>query len=89
MPVCRVVIADITERKQAEEALHTLSNYNRSLIEASLAPLVTIDPDGTGSLPATVHTFQRRNGALGPMSSALRAAPRSAPIAAEAGEAQS
>lgn len=50
---------------------------------------ITIDPDGTGSLPATVHTFQRRNGALGPMSSALRAAPRSAPIAAEAGEAQS
>lgn len=46
MPVCRVVIADITERKQAEEALHTLSNYNRSLIEASLDPLVTIDPDG-------------------------------------------
>ncbi|RPH41794.1 MAG: PAS domain S-box protein [Desulfobulbaceae bacterium] len=46
MPVCRVVIADITERKQAEEALRTLSNYNRSLIEASLDPLVTIDPDG-------------------------------------------
>jgi len=46
MPVCRVVITDITERKQAEEALRTLSNYNRSLIEASLDPLVTIDPDG-------------------------------------------
>lgn len=46
MPVCRVVIADISERKQAEEALRTLSNYNRSLIEASLDPLVTIDPDG-------------------------------------------
>jgi PAS domain S-box-containing protein len=37
---------DITERKQAEEALHAANMYNRSLIEASLDPLVTIGPDG-------------------------------------------
>ncbi|MEN6341855.1 MAG: PAS domain S-box protein [Methanospirillum sp.] len=38
---------DITERKKAEEALRRANAYNRSLIEASLDPLVTIDPDGT------------------------------------------
>ncbi len=44
--------ADITERKKAEEAarkseaLSIVSNYTRSLIEASLDPLVTISPDG-------------------------------------------
>jgi PAS domain S-box-containing protein len=37
---------DITERLKAEEALRFASAYNRSLIEASLDPLVTIDPDG-------------------------------------------
>ena len=37
---------DITERKAAEEALRLASAYNRSLIEASLDPLVTIDPEG-------------------------------------------
>lgn len=37
---------DITKRKQAEEALRLASAYNRSLIEASLDPLVTIGPDG-------------------------------------------
>jgi PAS domain S-box-containing protein len=37
---------DITERKHAEEALRLASAYNRSLIEASLDPLVTIGPDG-------------------------------------------
>lgn len=50
---------------------------------------ITIDPDGAGSMPPTVHTFQRRNGSLGPMSSALRAAPRSAPAAAESGKGNS
>ena len=38
--------ADIIEREQAEEALRLASAYNRSLIEASLDPLVTIGPDG-------------------------------------------
>ncbi len=37
---------DITERKRAEEALRRASAYNRSLLEASLDPLVTIGPDG-------------------------------------------
>jgi len=37
---------DITERKRAEDALRELSHYNRSLIEASLDPLVTIDRAG-------------------------------------------
>ncbi len=38
---------DITERKKAEEAIRRANAYNRSLIEASLDPLVTINPDGT------------------------------------------
>ncbi len=38
---------DITELKRAEEALRLSNQYNRSLIEASLDPLVTIGPDGT------------------------------------------
>jgi PAS domain S-box-containing protein len=37
---------DITERKQAEELLRQANAYNRSLIEASLDPLVTITPGG-------------------------------------------
>jgi PAS domain S-box-containing protein len=37
---------DITERKRAEEALRAASLYTRSLIEASLDPLVTISRDG-------------------------------------------
>jgi len=38
---------DITERKRVEETLRLAGAYNRSLIEASLDPLVTINPDGT------------------------------------------
>jgi PAS domain S-box-containing protein len=41
-----IMIRDITERKRAEEALHLANAYNRSLIEASLDPLVTIGPNG-------------------------------------------
>jgi PAS domain S-box-containing protein len=37
---------DITERKQAEEQQRATLRYARSLIEASLDPLVTISPDG-------------------------------------------
>ena len=40
------IARDITERKKAEEAIRRANAYNRSLIEASLDPLVTIDPDG-------------------------------------------
>ena len=38
---------DITERKRAEEEIRAANAYNRSLIEASLDPLVTIRADGT------------------------------------------
>jgi diguanylate cyclase (GGDEF)-like protein/PAS domain S-box-containing protein len=41
------IARDITERKQAEQQLQAASAYNRSLIEASLDPLVTIEPHGT------------------------------------------
>jgi PAS domain S-box-containing protein len=40
------IAMDVTDRKRAEEALRLASVYNRSLIEASLDPLVTIDPEG-------------------------------------------
>ncbi len=38
--------AEVAARKQAEEAVRQAFAYNRSLIEASLDPLVTIDADG-------------------------------------------
>lgn len=40
------VTRDVTARKSAEGAVHALNAYNRSLIEASLDPLVTIGPEG-------------------------------------------
>lgn len=40
------IIRDITEAKSVEESLKLASAYNRSLIEASLDPLVTISPEG-------------------------------------------
>ncbi|WP_410509432.1 PAS domain S-box protein [Methanosarcina hadiensis] len=40
------IVSDITERKRTEKALKLSNLYNRSLIEASLDPLVTIGPDG-------------------------------------------
>jgi PAS domain S-box-containing protein len=39
-------VMDITERKRAEDAVRLAGEYNRSLIEASLDPLVTIDSEG-------------------------------------------
>jgi PAS domain S-box-containing protein len=42
----RGVAMDITERKQMELQLRQSSAYTRSLIEASLDPLVTISPEG-------------------------------------------
>ena len=41
-----LVIDDITERKKSEEALKLVNAYNRSLLEVSLDPLVTIGSDG-------------------------------------------
>jgi PAS domain S-box-containing protein len=38
--------SDISEKKQAEQQLRSASQYSRSLIEASLDPLVTISPEG-------------------------------------------
>ncbi|MBI2894786.1 MAG: PAS domain S-box protein [Deltaproteobacteria bacterium] len=38
--------SDISEKKQAEERLRSASQYARSLVEASLDPLVTISPQG-------------------------------------------
>jgi PAS domain S-box-containing protein len=38
--------SDISEKKRAEEQLRFASQYARSLIEASLDPLVTISPEG-------------------------------------------
>jgi PAS domain S-box-containing protein len=40
------VARDVTERRQAEEKLRTASLYTRSLLEASLDPLVTISREG-------------------------------------------
>jgi len=40
------IARDDSDRKQAEEAVRLANAYNRSLIEASLDPLVTIGPDG-------------------------------------------
>ena len=37
---------DVTDRKKAEEQLRSASVYARSLLEASLDPLVTINADG-------------------------------------------
>ena len=41
-----LIFRDIIERKEAEKALSLASAYNRRLIEASIDPLVTINPDG-------------------------------------------
>ena len=40
------IVRDVTERKRAEEKLRTASLYARSLLEASLDPLVTISREG-------------------------------------------
>lgn len=42
-----ILARDITAKKQSEEELRRAAAYNRSLIEASLDPLVTIGSDGT------------------------------------------
>jgi PAS domain S-box-containing protein len=40
------IARDITDRRRADEKLRAASEYARSLIEASLDPLVTISPEG-------------------------------------------
>ena len=40
------IARDVSRRRQAEERLRAASRYARSLIEASLDPLVTISPEG-------------------------------------------
>ncbi len=41
-----LTLIDVTSRKKAEEKLRQAGAYNRSLIEASPDPMVTISPDG-------------------------------------------
>jgi PAS domain S-box-containing protein len=41
-----ILAQDVTEHKRAEESLRSASQYARSLIEASLDPLVTISAEG-------------------------------------------
>ncbi|PKG99019.1 PAS domain S-box protein [Paraglaciecola sp. MB-3u-78] len=45
-PSLLITLTDVTERKRAEEATQTASQYSRSLIEASLDPLITISAEG-------------------------------------------
>ena len=40
------ICQDITDRKRIEDEVRAAAIYNRSLIEASLNPMVTIGPDG-------------------------------------------
>ena len=51
------VFVDVTERKKVEEAIKAASQYSRSLIEASLDPLVMISVEGkiTDVNTATEH----------------------------------
>lgn len=42
-----ITFIDITERKQAEEAIRLINSYNRSLIETSLDVLMTVDSQGS------------------------------------------
>ncbi len=41
------ICQDITDRKRIQDEVRAAALYNRSLIEASLNPMVTIGPDGT------------------------------------------
>src|SRR5258707_9992472 len=62
------IARDITERKRADESLRAASLYARSLIEASLDPLVTISPEGkiTDVNEATISaTGVARDGLIG------------------------
>ena len=41
------ICQDITDRRRIEDEVRASAAYNRSLIEASLNPMITIGPDGT------------------------------------------
>ena len=62
--VVLAVSRDISARKNAEKALKLSNMYNRSLIEASLDPLITIGPDGkitdVNSSTETATGYSRR-----------------------------
>src|SRR5260370_166756 len=60
------IARDITERKRADESLRAASLYARSLIEASLDPLVTISPEGkiTDVNEATIRVTEISRDAL-------------------------
>ncbi len=60
------ILEDITERTQLETQLRQAVAYNRSLIEASLDPLVTISPEGkiTDVNVATERATGRARGEL-------------------------
>ncbi|OGV73870.1 MAG: hypothetical protein A3K18_17265 [Lentisphaerae bacterium RIFOXYA12_64_32] len=45
-PAAQVIARSITARKQAEMAVQAVSFYTRTLIEVSMDPFVTINPDG-------------------------------------------
>ncbi|MDO5836257.1 MAG: PAS domain S-box protein [Methanobacterium sp.] len=65
-PVLFVAVArDVTERKQNEKALKQALNYNRSLIEVNIDPLVTIGSDGkvtdVNSATESVTGFSRED----------------------------
>ena len=63
----RCSVFDNTERKRAEEQLQAASQYARSLIEASLDPLVTISVEGkiTDVNEATVRATGTREELVG------------------------
>jgi PAS domain S-box-containing protein len=42
----QIISHDITDRKRMEDLVRHTNNYNRSLLEANLDPLLTISPDG-------------------------------------------
>ncbi len=44
--LCCLVLSDLTAQRAAQDEASAAAAYNRSLIEASLDPLVTIAPDG-------------------------------------------